>query len=108
MKSTSVKPHMKIEDTDLQNYQKKFKALADEKRLQILSILCSEGASFVGDLTERVNLPQSKLSYHLKILLEADIILKEQKGVWNYYEINNDVLDNLLSEELCRKFRPAD
>ncbi|WP_093049412.1 ArsR/SmtB family transcription factor [Salipaludibacillus aurantiacus] len=99
---------MKIEDADLQNYQKKFKALADEKRLHILSILCSEGASFVGDLTERVNLPQSKLSYHLKILLDADLILKEQKGVWNYYEINNDVLDNLFSEELCRKFRSAE
>ena len=95
------------EVTDFSLYEKRFKALADQKRLHLLSILCKEGATCVCDLTEILNLPQSKLSYHLKILLEAEIILKEKQGTWNYYKINSAVIDNLLSEELCCVFRPA-
>ncbi|WP_096439145.1 ArsR/SmtB family transcription factor [Alteribacter populi] len=95
------------EVTDFAEYEKRFKALADQKRLHLLSILCKEGSVCVCDLTDILDLPQSKLSYHLKILLDADIILKEKRGTWNYYKINNEVIDHLLSEELCCLFRPA-
>lgn len=96
-----------IETTDFAFYEKRFKALADQKRLHLLSILCKEGSVCVCDLAEILDIQQSKLSYHLKILLEADIIIKEKKGTWNYYKINNEVIDHLLSEELCCLFRPA-
>lgn len=98
---------LQTEQVDFSDYEKKFKALADEKRLHLLSILCREGPSCVCDLTEALNLPQSKLSYHIKILLDAEIILKEKRGTWNYYSINTEIIDNLLSEELCCLFRPA-
>ncbi|UTR14040.1 metalloregulator ArsR/SmtB family transcription factor [Salipaludibacillus sp. LMS25] len=93
---------------DFSIYEKRFKALADQKRLHLLSILCQHGATCVCDLTEVLDLPQSKLSYHLKILLEADLILKEKRGTWNYYYIHSEVINHLLSEELCCLFRPAD
>ncbi|PYZ94707.1 transcriptional regulator [Salipaludibacillus keqinensis] len=97
-----------VEETpDFSFYEKRFKALADQKRLHLLSILCKQGPRCVCDLTEALELSQSKLSYHLKILLDADTILKEKKGTWNYYRINNEVIDHLLSEELCCLFRPA-
>ncbi|WP_078553727.1 ArsR/SmtB family transcription factor [Bacillus alkalicellulosilyticus] len=92
---------------DFSLYEKRFKALADQKRLHLLSYLCKQGATCVCDLSEVLDLPQSKLSYHLKILLDADIILKEKRGTWNYYYINSDVIDHLLSEQLCCIFRPA-
>ncbi|MFA9558834.1 ArsR/SmtB family transcription factor [Evansella sp. AB-rgal1] len=92
---------------DFSYYEKRFKALADEKRLHLLSILCKEGSTCVCDLSDMLELQQSKLSYHLKILLDADIIVKEKKGTWNYYQINNEVIDHLLSDELCCLFRPA-
>lgn len=50
--------------------------------------------------------PQSKLSYHLKMLLEANIILMERIGKWNYYELNDEEIKGLLSEKLCCIFYP--
>ncbi|WP_407669816.1 ArsR/SmtB family transcription factor [Paenibacillus albus] len=87
-------------------YEQKFKALADQKRLQILYELCQRGNTCVCDLTEIVDMPQSKLSYHLKILLDAGLITKETKGTWSYYELNSTEIGALLSEQLCCIFRP--
>lgn len=90
-----------------EQYEAKFKALADEKRLHILYELCQRGNTCVCDLCDIVEMPQSKLSYHLKILLEAGLIVKETRGTWSYYEINQDEVSELLSEKLCCIFRPA-
>ncbi len=90
-----------------EQYEQKFKALADQKRLEIMYELCQRGQTCVCDLTELFGISQSKLSYHLKILLDANLITKEKKGTWNYYDLNNEELNNLLSEELCCLFRNA-
>lgn len=89
----------------LEQYEKKFKALADRKRLEIMYELCQRGKTCVCDLTEVFDMPQSKLSYHLKILLDADLIRKETKGTWSYYDLNDAEVNHLLSEELCCIFR---
>ncbi|AWI12623.1 metalloregulator ArsR/SmtB family transcription factor [Caldibacillus thermoamylovorans] len=86
-------------------YEKKFKALADQKRLEIMYELCQRGQTCVCDLTESFGVSQSKLSYHLKILLDADLIVKQTKGTWSYYDINETEVNSLLSEELCCIFR---
>ncbi|GGH72304.1 transcriptional regulator [Compostibacillus humi] len=91
-----------------QLYEKKFKALADEKRLEIMYELCQRGKTCVCDLMEIFGVSQSKLSYHLKILLDANLIEKETKGTWNYYDINEKEVNNLLSEELCCIFRKVE
>ncbi|MEH7234427.1 transcriptional regulator, partial [Bacillus safensis] len=49
----------------------------------------------------------SKLSYHLKILLDADLITKETRGTWSYYSLNEKEVNHLLSTELCCLFRPS-
>ncbi|WP_047980291.1 ArsR/SmtB family transcription factor [Ornithinibacillus contaminans] len=91
-------------------YEKTFKALADEKRLKLLNLLADspEDAICVCDLMDAMEMAQSKLSYHLKILLQANLILQEKKGTWHYYSINNEVMNSILSEELCCLFRKAD
>lgn len=89
-----------------QIYEKKFKALADQKRLHILYELCKRGETCVCNLTGVLELPQSKLSYHLKLLLDVNLITKETKGTWSYYDINKTEVDALLSEQLCCIFRP--
>ncbi|TVY07652.1 ArsR/SmtB family transcription factor [Paenibacillus cremeus] len=88
-------------------YESKFKALADVKRLQIMYELTQRGNTCVCDLMEIVEMPQSKLSYHLKILLDAGMITKETRGTWSYYEINQDEVSRILSEQLCCIFKPA-
>lgn len=87
-------------------YEAKFKALADQLRLKIMYELNQRGEVCVCDLTEIVGLPQSKLSYHLRILYNANLIEKEKKGTWNFYRLNEDEVRNLLSEELCCVFYP--
>ncbi|BAH44314.1 arsenical resistance operon transcriptional regulator ArsR [Brevibacillus brevis] len=89
----------------LEQYEKKFKALSDQKRLEIMYELCQRGKTCVCDLTEVFDMPQSKLSYHLKILLDANLIIKETKGTWSYYDLNDDEVNHLLSDELCCIFR---
>ncbi|MFD1363183.1 ArsR/SmtB family transcription factor [Lentibacillus salinarum] len=89
-----------------ETYELKFKALADQLRLKILFELNQRGQICVCDLTEIVGLSQSKLSYHLKILLDANLILREKIGTWNYYRLNDTEIKNLLSEELCCIFYP--
>jgi len=89
-------------------YEAKFKALADQKRLQIMYELTQKGSVCVCDLCELVDMPQSKLSYHLKILLDASLIKRETRGTWSYYELNHSEVNRLLSPELCCIFRKAD
>lgn len=90
---------------NFRDYQTKFKALADEKRLEMMYEITQQKEVCVCDLSEKMNLPQSKLSYHLKILLEASLIKKETRGTWSYYSLNEDQVNHLLSEELCCLFR---
>ncbi|MBD1382162.1 ArsR/SmtB family transcription factor [Metabacillus arenae] len=85
-------------------YEKKFKALADKKRLQILNEIVKRGSVCVCDLSDVVEMPQSKLSYHLKILLDASLIIKTTKGTWSYYELNEKEANHLLSKKLCCLF----
>lgn len=87
-------------------YEAKFKALADQLRLQVMYELNQHGQLCVCDLTEKIDLPQSKLSYHLKILLDANLIEREKIGTWNYYRLNDKEVQGILSDELCCIFYP--
>ncbi|MDU0204691.1 ArsR/SmtB family transcription factor [Paenibacillus sp. MAH-36] len=100
---SSVESHV-----DFSKYELQFKALADQKRLQIMYELTQKGSVCVCDLVEIVNMPQSKLSYHLKILLDTNLITKETKGTWSYYELNHAEVNRLLSPELCCIFRKSE
>src|SRR5699024_12024524 len=75
-----MKTQIDICANNLLNYQEKFKALSDEYRLDILNILSKNGETCVCDLSELLELSQSRLSYHLKILLDADFISVDRKS----------------------------
>lgn len=92
-------------DVTFATYEAKFKALADRKRLQIMYELTNRGKICVCDLAELMDMAQSKLSYHLKILLDANLLIKETNATMNYYELNHKEVNHLLSEELCCLFR---
>ncbi|WP_026693848.1 ArsR/SmtB family transcription factor [Peribacillus kribbensis] len=93
-------------DSVFEKYEAKFKALADKKRLHIMNILTINGSMCVCDIEPIIGMTQSKLSYHLKILLDAGLIEKETKGTWSYYQVNQKELNALLSEQLCCIFKP--
>ncbi|WP_289142757.1 metalloregulator ArsR/SmtB family transcription factor [uncultured Brevibacillus sp.] len=92
-------------DITFETYEAKFKALADKKRLQIMYELTQHGRVNVSDLADLLDMAQSKLSYHLKILLDVNLLIKESDATMNYYELNHKEVNHLLSAELCCLFR---
>ena len=66
---------------------KVFKALADPKRLAILEQLRS-GEKCAWVLLEPLDLSQSGLSYHMKVLCDSGIVASRQEGKWTHYWID--------------------
>jgi ArsR family transcriptional regulator len=64
-----------------------FHALSDPLRLQILERL-RDRELCVCELCETLDVSQSKLSFHLKTLKEAQLVLTRQEGRWIYYRLN--------------------
>jgi len=63
-----------------------FKALADETRLRILSLL-SDGELCVCEITKLLDVSQPNISRHLAYLRRANLVTMRQDGKWKYYAI---------------------
>jgi ArsR family transcriptional regulator len=76
-----------------------FKALADPARLRLISLVAAhQGAeACVCELTDPVGLSQPTVSHHLKILVDAGILTREQRGKWAYYRLVPDALNVLAA-----------
>jgi ArsR family transcriptional regulator len=70
-----------------EDHAKIFKAFCDEKRLQILELLRG-GEKCACVLLEQLDLGQSGLSYHMKILVESGVVESRQEGKWTHYKIS--------------------
>ena len=66
---------------------KVFKALCDERRQRILELLHS-GEKCACVLMEQMGMPQSSLSYHMKILCDSGIVTSREEGKWTHYQIS--------------------
>ena len=73
------------------------KAVADPVRLQLLSLIRSSKGheACVCDLTPAVGLSQPTVSHHLKVLHDAGLVTREQRGVWAYYRADRAALADL-------------
>lgn len=77
-----------------------FQALSDPIRLKVIELLRYHELC-VCDICEILDIKQPKLSFHLKILKEANLILARQEGRWIYYRLNLTqftFLENYLSQ----------
>lgn len=72
-----------------QSNAKIFKAFCDENRLMILEMLQS-GEKCACHLLENINIVQSTLSHHMKILCESGIVNSRKEGKWTYYSISEE------------------
>jgi ArsR family transcriptional regulator len=65
------------------------KVIADTARLRLLSLIQSQPdhEACVCHLTEPLGLGQPTVSHHLKVLLEAGLVEREQRGSWAYFRI---------------------
>ena len=64
-----------------------FKALCDERRQKILELL-QDGEKCACVLIEEMGMPQSSLSYHMKILCDSGIVTSREDGKWTHYQIS--------------------
>lgn len=72
-----------------------FKALSDSQRREILEIL-KTGRQNAGEIAIKLNCTPAALSYHLKLLKQADLIVEYKEKNFIYYELNTSVFDEMI------------
>jgi ArsR family transcriptional regulator len=69
-----------------------FKALGDPARVRLLSLIAESGEACICELTAPVGLSQPTVSHHMKQLVDAGLVTREQRGKWAYYRIVEDAM----------------
>lgn len=72
-----------------------FKALSDPVRREILELL-KEGPLSAGEIASRFDMTFATISYHLKILKQADLVFESREKNYIYYQLNTSVLEEIL------------
>jgi ArsR family transcriptional regulator, arsenate/arsenite/antimonite-responsive transcriptional repressor len=81
---------------EYREYANIFKALSDPTRLKIIDMVsCSPMCAC--DILEKVEIVQSTLSYHMKILTENNLVTSKQNGTWTWYYINHEKVNEVVS-----------
>jgi ArsR family transcriptional regulator, arsenate/arsenite/antimonite-responsive transcriptional repressor len=89
--------HAPLSAEDAERLASAIKALADPARLRLMSLIQSQpgGAACGCHLTEPLGLGQPTVSHHLRVLREAGLVEREQRGKWAYYRVRGDGLSAL-------------
>ena len=77
------------------SFAETFKALSDPIRRQILELL-KNGRLSAGNIAGHFNMTQATVSYHLKVLKQADLIRETREKNFIFYELNLTVLEEIM------------
>ncbi|MEJ2157280.1 MAG: metalloregulator ArsR/SmtB family transcription factor [Desulfobacteraceae bacterium] len=106
-------------DANLQNLSDIFKAFADPTRLRLLKLLSGQSIVFcggecdgetflcVGALAEKLEVTQSAVSQHLRILRQAGLVKGERKGTFMHYSIDKEGIGKyraLMAQTMGERF----
>lgn len=89
-----------------EDYDGVFKALGDEHRLRILRLLAKKELS-AGEILESMDIVQSTLSHHMKVLTDNGVVTATRSGKWTIYSVNRPVLQE-AAERLEAFLREAE
>lgn len=83
-----------LEPTDAEQLASALKVIADPARLRLLSLIQAQPGheACVCHLTEPLGLSQPTISHHLKVLLRAGLVEREQRGSWAYFRVREEPL----------------
>ncbi|MFD1722834.1 ArsR/SmtB family transcription factor [Amnibacterium endophyticum] len=81
-----------------------FKALGDPTRVRLLSLIAAgeNGEACICDLTGPVGLSQPTVSHHMRLLVDAGLATREQRGRWAYYRVVDGSLEAAAQSLLPR------
>lgn len=85
---------MQVPAKDSVEIWQSFRALSDPLRIEIIKLLQLQEMC-VCDLCDQLDTNQSKLSFHLKNLKDAQLVLARQEGRWMYYRLNLEQFNRL-------------
>ena len=101
----------------MNNLSETFKALSDETRLQIMTLLLENDELCVCDFVGALGETQSKISRHLRYLYHSGLVLDRRQGLWMHYRLSPDLspeqativaaLSEAVGEERRRELRQA-
>jgi ArsR family transcriptional regulator len=74
-----------------------FHALSDETRLEIVSMLTG-GERCVCELMDELDVAQSRLSFHLRVLKDAGIVADRKDGRWVHYSLNRGRIEEMEAQ----------
>ena len=72
-----------------------FKILSDPQRREIL-VMLRVGRMSAGDIAEKLNITPAALSYHLKLLKKADMVMEYKEKNFIFYELNTSIFDEMM------------
>ena len=73
-----------------------FRALGDPARVRIVNLLATSSEPVCAcELYEPLGLAQPTVSHHLKKLVEAGLLDREQRGKWVYFSLRRDAVEKL-------------
>ena len=77
------------------SFAETFKALSDPVRREILEML-KQGRMSAGEIASHFDMTNATISYHLKILKQADLIFESKEKNYIYYQLNTTVLEEII------------
>lgn len=85
------------DEEDAKDLAEKFKALGDPLRLQLMTLVAThaDGEVCVCEMTPHFNVTAGTISYHLKVLRTAGLIIGDRRGTWIYYRAIPEALRRL-------------
>lgn len=81
-----------------------FKAFCDENRLEIIELL-KKGEMCANDILKNVDIVQSTLSHHMKILCESGIIVSRKSGKMTLYSVSPDGIN--IASDILNTYKDA-
>ncbi len=90
-----------LQTVDAETLASVLKALADPVRLQLVSLIASSGEECACDLPAAVGKSQPTVSHHLRQLVDAGILDREQRGKWAWFSLRQERLDEVCAILSC-------
>jgi ArsR family transcriptional regulator len=85
-----------LSDEEAEATAELFKALGDPARVRLVNLLAQgDGEVCMCDLIEPVGLTQPTVSHHMKRLVDAGLVEREQRGKWAFFSLKRDAVEKL-------------